>query len=268
MKVITLLNEKGGCGKTTLATNLAVGLMLRGNRVLLIDSDAQGNATNVLQIAKSGGFYHLMVDDAAWQDVVQVVPADATGEVPKGAGLFCIPSNFQTSAVGNFMGEKISVLHLRKRLMEITDLFDYVVVDTQPNPTRVHEAIIFASDYLIMPTDCGSFSSWEGLPDTIAHTQRIRDDAASVGVKVGEIIGIVPNMYRTKTSLAQHMVKSLRETYGELVWKPIPLRQAIQDAQVLREFLFQSTVTPETTDMLWEFVDKVIATIGVKHGSH
>lgn len=267
MKVITFINEKGGVGKTTLATNLAVGLMLRGNRVLFIDSDAQGNATNVLQIAKTGGFYHLMVDDAEWKDVLQIVPADATGEVPAGAGLFCVPSNFQTSAVGNFMGEKISVLHLRKRMMEIENLFDFVVIDTQPNPTRVHEAIIFASDYLIMPTDCGSFSSWEGLPDTIAHTQRISNDAASVGVKVGEIIGIVPNMYRTKTSLAQHMVSSLRESYGDLVWKPIPLRQAIQDAQVLREFLFATNQTPETTEILWSFVDKVLSKVTVRDAS-
>jgi cellulose biosynthesis protein BcsQ len=118
-----------------------------------------------------------------------------------------------------------------------------------------------------MPTDCGSFSSWEGLPDTIAHTQRIRDDAASVGVHVGELIGIVPNMYRTKTSLAQHMVTSLRETYGDLVWEPIPLRQAIQDAQVMREFLFSTNQVPETTDILWTFVDNVINKVVVHDGS-
>ena len=265
MKVITFLNEKGGVGKTTLATNLAVGLMLRGYRVLLIDSDAQGNATNVLQIPKSGGFYRLMVDDAPWADVLQVVPADCTGPVPQGAGLFCVPSNFETASVAAFIGEKISVLHLRRRLMELADLFDFIIFDTQPNPTRVHEAIIFASDNLILPTDCGSFSSWEGLPDTVAHTERIRRDASSVNVSVGEIIGILPNMYRTKTSLAQHMVQSLKETYGDLVWDAIPLRQAIQDAQVLREFLFTTTQVPETTKVLWAFVDKVLEKVAVKH---
>lgn len=257
MKVITLLNQKGGCGKTTLATNLAVGLMLRGNRVLLIDSDAQGNATSTMQLPKSPGFYDLMINDAPWDTVIMRVPPDVTGTTDNGS-LYCVPSNFQIGGIAALMGDKVSVLHLRRRVLDIEPLFDYVVIDTQPNPTRVHEAIVFSSDYLILPTDCGSFSSWEGLPDTIANTERFRQDAASVGIDIAKIIGIVPNMYRTKTSLAKHMVKSLRERHGALVWEPIPLRQAIQDAQVLRKFLFTDAPSMGTTKLLWRFVDRTI----------
>ena len=70
MKTITLLNEKGGVGKTTLSTHLAAYLALRGKKVILVDADAQAHATVTLGIAKSSGFYDLMVRDDSFQRLV------------------------------------------------------------------------------------------------------------------------------------------------------------------------------------------------------
>ena len=71
MKIVTLLNEKGGVGKTTTATHLAAGLAIRGHRVLLLDTDPQGHATVTLGNKKMPGFYDLMVRNAAFEDIVR-----------------------------------------------------------------------------------------------------------------------------------------------------------------------------------------------------
>ena len=70
MKIVTLLNEKGGVGKTTLATHLAAGLAIRGKRVILVDADPQGHATIAFGLSKEPGFYDLIVRNAPFQKVL------------------------------------------------------------------------------------------------------------------------------------------------------------------------------------------------------
>lgn len=77
MKIITLLNEKGGVGKTTIATHIAAGLAVRGMRVLLVDADPQGHATVSLGLQKEPGLYDLLVRDATFKSVLRFIPPKA-----------------------------------------------------------------------------------------------------------------------------------------------------------------------------------------------
>ena len=76
MRVITLLNEKGGVGKTTLAIHIAAGLSLRGYTVVLVDADPQGNATTALGLAKEPAVHDLIVRNASWRDSLRTVHPD------------------------------------------------------------------------------------------------------------------------------------------------------------------------------------------------
>ena len=93
MKIITLLNEKGGVGKTTLATHIAAGLAFRGFRVVLVDADPQGHATVALGLPKEPGLYDLLVRDAPFKSVLRFIPAQVYQvgeEPPKGLSLIHI----------------------------------------------------------------------------------------------------------------------------------------------------------------------------------
>src|SRR5687768_423935 len=101
MKIITFLNEKGGVGKTTLAIHLAAGLAIGGQRVLLIDADAQGNAGQWFNIAPYPGFYNLLVRDAPFDEVVK--PVDTSRIAPADDGvkgsLFIMGSNIESQNI-------------------------------------------------------------------------------------------------------------------------------------------------------------------------
>jgi chromosome partitioning protein len=82
LKAITLLNEKGGVGKTTLATHFAAGLTLRDLRVLLIDTDPQAHATTTFGLKKEPALHDLLVREAEFTDVLRAVPAERVTAPP------------------------------------------------------------------------------------------------------------------------------------------------------------------------------------------
>lgn len=263
MKVITFLNEKGGVGKTTLATNTALGLSERGYRVLMLDTDGQGNLTSFFQMTKEPHFYDLALRGKPWAEVVRAVPQDVTGEIE--GVLHLVSSNFETTGIaGNTRQQALTTL-LFKRFREIEHVYDYVIIDTQPNPTMLHDSLCIITDYLIFPTECESFSALEGLPDSIKHTQENREQALSIGLDKSKILAIVPNRYHQRLGLHKSFLKQLRKSYGNLVWKPIPARVMISEMQLAKISIFSESPNHPVTQMLREFIDRVESeTQGVK----
>lgn len=260
MKTITLLNEKGGVGKTTLSTYLAVGLTMRGHRVLFIDGDAQANGTAALKLPRVPAFYDLCVRNASWQSVVTRVPPKVYGGDARGGDLYAVPSNFETrNIVGSMRGREV----LRARLRELHNSFDYCVFDTQPNPTQLHDAINLATDFIVVPTDCEAFSAWQGLPDSLEHIETLRSEVERAGLDVARLLAIIPNKFRAKTALHQSFLKALLEQYGSLVWEPIPQRTALSESQAMQEFLYTAAPQMDVTKLMWRYVDRVIKSVGV-----
>lgn len=260
MKVLLLLNEKGGVGKTTLAGTLAVGLAKLGHRVLAIDTDGQGDLTMSFGHRRAPDFYDFIKrEDVNLATLIQPVSEKMTGDPD--ARLYLIRGNNESSGIAGSTSRYNMVSALSKRLvvMKSRRLFDYVVIDTQPSITGLHESLVLISNHIILPTDAEAFSALNGLPSTLEHIEEANQTLIALNRKPANLLGIVPNKFRARTTLHQLMVERLQQQYGDLVWSPIPLRTSVAESQVIGEFLVTAPDAEElnSTSHLWNFVARV-----------
>jgi chromosome partitioning protein len=253
MKVITLLNEKGGVGKTTLSTHIAAGLAIRGLRVVFVDADPQANSTKVFGLPKAPHFHDLIVRGKAWAEALQLVHPDVYGEphrVPAGQLLVVAGDKESRTIPLNISDPRV----VRIRFNELRKHVDYIIVDTPPTPSLLHAAIVAASDFIIAPTDCEAFSALDGLHETVQSAGQVYK---ATGQKTGQVIGIVPNRYNAKTIVHTEVLQHLRKTYGDLVWPEINQATIIARAQLERQFLFGYAPESRATGQMWELIDRI-----------
>ena len=227
MRVITLLNEKGGVGKTTLATHIAMGLAHRGHRVILLDMDIQSHATLALGEEFGGGLYDLIVRYEKWEDVLRIIPPDRYAE-PDAIGnaqgvLALVPSNAETRNIPE-MRENDYVLV--NRIKELEGRVDFVIIDTAPSASVMHTMAYLASDYVLYPTEC-QFLSMNGLASSIERRNIAPQQLAHIKAKT---LGIIPTKYRSSTAEQKENLAILREEYGDLVWRPLAMRTIWSEA--------------------------------------
>ena len=261
MQVITIFNEKGGVGKTTLTGLIGAGLALSGYKVLLIDADGQGDLTKNMNTPKQGGFFRFVKwGDPAHPDFVKTtsiikrVPPDNCPE-----NLYLIPGNNDTWGVPGSTTLPQIVQSISSRLRDLEKVFDFVLIDTQPSATTMHDAIGLVTDYFICPTDPEPLSAYGGLVSTLQHIDYIREQSLARGRDKAKLLGILPNKFRRSTSLHQHVYEKLVELYGEKVWQPLPLRTAIPESQYFQTSLLHDAPELDTNNFIWSIVDRVKA---------
>ena len=255
MRVITFLNEKGGVGKTTLATHVAAGLAIRGSRVILVDADPQGHATVAMGLPRDAGLYNLLVRQEAWADVMHRIPEaifEVEEEEVKGE-LYLVPSNAETRAIPLMTSDGMVVL---KRFHELKDSVDVMIVDTSPTPSLLHASIYMATDYIIYPTEC-EYLSLDGLVQSLQHKETIQPTRNQWGLDSLEVMGIVPMKYRSTTVLHNQNLARLRKRYGDLVWNPITLRTIWGEASLVRRPVFHLAPNSKATEEIWDVVNRV-----------
>lgn len=255
MKVITVGNEKGGVGKTTTAVTLAGWLANRGHSVLLLDTDAQGHATIAAGLEKEPCFYDLLVRNKPWDEVLRVIPPEMfTYANQKETGqFFVVPSNVETRHVSDSIAD---VRRLRKRLVQLHDIVDIVVIDTAPTPSLLDAVIYMATDFMIYPTKCELWS-FDGLQNTIQHVSaasEAQDDLAQTKLRS---LMILPTMVRPRTVAHSEGIEQLREIYGNLVSNPLHERTAWVDAAFMGQFVFMYEPTGDAAMEFWPVVEKV-----------
>jgi chromosome partitioning protein len=254
MQVITLLNEKGGVGKTTLSVNLAAGMAIRGKRVLLIDTDAQANATNQLQLPEDGGLYQLLVKEAEWNSIT-ASPKEVlwgTGLGMKGE-LMVVTSNLETRAIPLLVDDATI---LRERLNELAEHVDVVVIDTSPTPSLLHAMIYLCSDYMIYPTQA-EILSMVGLAKSVSHMQRSKDMRKAFGLRETVLLGVQPTMYQAQTIAHQHGLEKIRAQFGALTWHPLSQRTIWREASFAQQTIFSYAPDDAAAKEMWAVIQLV-----------
>jgi len=257
VKVITLTNEKGGVGKTTLSLHLAAGLALLGKRVLLLDSDPQGHCANQLKVKEFGGLYRLLVQDEEWKNVLRLPDRERWGGAGASAtacDLYVLPSNIETRGIPLMISDP---LVLRERLAELNNAIDVVVIDTSPTPSLLQTVVYCATDYIIMPTQCERLSL-DGLQKSTLHISHQNKAREGYGIpEPVQLLGVVPTMF-TNTAAHAHGIETLKKHFGdEQVWKPFPQRTVWREAGFAQQTLFSYAPSHEVTADVAAMVKKV-----------
>lgn len=209
-RTYTLVNQKGGVGKTTTAINLAAYLAVLGQRVLLVDLDPQANATSSLGIDKqkiSGGVYDVLINDDP-----------PTGHVLHSAklNLALLPAS---PALAGAEVELVNVLareqQLRNGLKTIEPQYDYILIDCPPSLGLLTlNGLVAARDGVIIPVQA-EYLALEGLGQ-LSHTiTRVR---GALNVQL-TIRGVVITMYDARTQLSQQVAEEVRKHFPGKVFK-------------------------------------------------
>lgn len=254
MRVVTLTNEKGGVGKTTVALHLAAGLALRDMRVLLIDSDSQAHCGQQLGMPERGGLYRLLVQEAEWKEVLQE-PDMSAWAGPQGhiGRLLLLPSNIETRVIPLMINNP---LLLAQRLEELRGVVDVVVIDTSPTPSLLQSVVYCASDAVLYPTKC-EMLALDGLAKSTVHLLDQNKARALYGLPAVRLLGVLPTMYQD-TNAHRYGIELIEQHFGDsATWRPIAMRTIWRDREYVKKTMYAYAPEHEATAEIDAVVERV-----------
>lgn len=204
-EIITILNQKGGCGKTTTAVNLSAALAILEKTVLIIDMDPQGNATTSLGIQKSeieNTIYSLLTGKCTFQESVLET------EIPN---LYAIASNISLSGAEIELSKEIGYPYiLNEKLHEYELGFDYIIIDAPPSLGILTLNALVSTDSVIIPIQ-SEFYALEGMMDLLETINLVESRLKSPC----PIKGILITLYDGRTRLSKDVSKNVKEYFKD-----------------------------------------------------
>lgn len=209
-KVISVANQKGGVGKTTTTVNLSAILAKKGKKVLLIDTDPQGNATSGLGITKEVelSVYDVLVGDTEINETIQETAIK---------NLKVCPSNISLAGAEV---QLVSMMSREQRLKTKLDIikndYDYILIDCPPSLGLITLNAFTASDTVLIPVQCEYFAL-EGLGQLLNTVNLVKKHLN----KNLEIEGALLTMYDARTNLSNQVVKEVKKYFENKVYKTV-----------------------------------------------
>ena len=214
-RLLALVNQKGGCGKTTTAVNLAACLAVNKRRVLLIDLDPQANATVSLGVDPgrlTRTIYQVLVDDSMDDGTgLELASVIVPSNVPN---LDVAPSSIDLAAAELELSARIGrEKSLRKKILPVRDRYDYIIIDTPPSLGLLTLNALVACEEVIIPIQTHYYALL-GMRQLLRTLKVVREE---VGHQI-EIAGVVPTMYDARTSISKEIIHGIREYFGNKVF--------------------------------------------------
>lgn len=210
-KVISITNQKGGVGKTTTAINLSAAIARKGQRVLLIDLDPQGNATSGLGIEKKKealSSYDVLIDEADPREAIVPTKIDT---------LFVLPSQIELAGAEVELVSIVAREHKLKKVLEpIKEDYDFILIDCPPSLGLLTLNALTASDSILVPIQC-EFYALEGLSQLMNTIRLVR---RSLNGRL-DIQGVVLTMFSARMNLCVQVVEEVKHYFKNKVYDTI-----------------------------------------------
>jgi len=249
-KIIAIANQKGGVGKTTTSVNLGAGLAQVGKKVLLIDIDAQGNATTGVGIEKSEldqCIYNVLVEDADVQGVIQKTATE---------NLDVLPATIQLAGAEIELVPTISrEVRLQRALQPIRNEYDYIIIDCPPSLGLLTINALTAADSVIIPVQC-EYYALEGLSQLL-NTVRLVQKHLNKNLAIQ---GVLLTMLDARTNLGIQVIDEVKKYFRDKVYRSIiPRNVRLSEAPSHGKPIMQYDAKSKGAEVYIDLAEEVIA---------
>ncbi|MET3575880.1 ParA family protein [Bhargavaea ullalensis] len=213
-RIISIANQKGGVGKTTTSVNLSACLAHLGKKVLLIDTDPQGNATSGVGVNKGdvqNCIYDILIDDAEVRSAILPTDVDNLSIIPATISL----AGAEIELVSTISRE----VRLKHALDEIRDDYDYIIIDCPPSLGLLTLNALTASDGLIIPVQC-EYYALEGLSQLLSTIRLVQKHLNNDLM----IDGVLLTMFDARTNLGIQVIEEVKKYFQDKVYNTVIAR--------------------------------------------
>ena len=260
-KIVALANQKGGVGKTTTAINLAASVSLLGKKVLVVDSDPQGNTSSGLGVSRANGgthLYHCYMGEAETREVVQSAPGlKKLSVLPTHIDLIGVEVELMTAVKRE--------RYLDKVLSSVRGEYDYIFIDCPPSLGLLTINALTAADTVLIPLQCEYFAL-EGLSQLVRTIRLVKNSYN----RTLAIEGLLLTMYDGRNKLTHQVVTEVKNhfqgrVYDTVIPRNIRLSEAPSHGQAALIYDKRSTGALSYLQLGKEFLRKQ-AKVAVKEG--
>ncbi len=224
-KKLAVFNHKGGTGKTTTSVSIAAGLALKGYKVLLVDTDSQGNVGVSLGVKAERTLYHVLVMGLKPQDVAVKVREN----------LDLLPSNETLAAAELYLaGRQNRDRILKDRLAAAASHYDVIILDCSPSLSLLNQNALVFADGILVPVAC-DFLSLVGVRQVIKTVKNVN---ALLHHPV-QIYGVLPTFYDARARICRDAWGTMKEHFGERCFQPVRATTKIKEAPAQGKTIFE-----------------------------
>ncbi len=249
-KVIAVVNQKGGVGKTTTSVNLSAALAYKKKKTLLADADPQGNATSGIGINRKDIKYSI------YDCIINEVPVQNAICSTTQNNLDCLPSNISLAGAEiELVGISDRESRLKNALKPVLNNYDYIIIDCPPSLGLITLNAFSAADSVLIPIQC-EYYALEGLSQltgTIKQVKKTINPSLSLE-------GVLATMYDSRTNLAIQVLDELKKYFPDKLYATaIPRNVRLSEAPSFGESILSYDITSKGADAYLALANEVIS---------